>query len=48
MMVGVEEAQRRTLQDYVTPGAYTKTLSIAVPPVVANNFELKPALISMV
>jgi len=43
MIAGGEEAQRRTLRDYVTPGAHTET-----PSVVANNIEMKPALISMV
>jgi len=47
-MVGGEEAQRVTLWDYVTPGAHSQTPSITIPPMVANNFELKPALISMV
>jgi len=48
MMAGGEEAQRRTLPDYVTLGAQTKTPSIAVSLVVVNNFELKLALIFMV
>ena len=46
-MVGGEEAQRRTLSDYVTPGAHSQIPGITIPPVAAN-FELKPALISMV
>jgi len=47
-MAGGEDAQRRTLRDYVTPGAHSQTPGITIPPVAANNFELKPALISMV
>ena len=41
-MVGGEKAQRRTLQDCITPGAHTETSSITMTPMVANNFELKP------
>jgi len=47
-MVGGEEVQKRTLRDYVTPGVHSQTPGITVPPVAAHNFELKPALISMV
>jgi len=47
-MAGGEEAQRRTLCDYVTLGAHSQTPGITIPPVAAHNFELKPALISMV
>jgi len=47
-MAGGEEAQRRTLRDCVTPGAHNQTPGITIPPVAANNFELKPTLISMV
>jgi len=47
-MAGGEEAQRRTLRDYVTPGAHSQTPGITIPPIAANNFKLKPALISMV
>jgi len=47
-MIGGEEAQRRTFRDFVTLGAHNRTPSITIPPVVANNFKLKPALISMV
>jgi len=32
----------------VTLGADSQTLGITIPPVAANNFELKPALISIV
>jgi len=39
--------QRRMLQDFVTPGVQGIASSIACPNVDANNFELKPALISM-
>jgi len=47
-MAGRDEEQRRTLRDYVTPGAHSQTPGITIPPVMANNFELKPVLISMV
>ena len=40
--------QRRTLYDFVIPGVQGIASSIARPAVDANNFELKPALISMV
>ena len=43
-----EAAQRRTLWDYVTSGVHSQTPSITIPPVETHNFELKPALISMV
>jgi len=43
-----EEVQRRALRDFVTPGVHGQTPSINVPPVVANNFDLKLALIFMV
>ena len=43
-----EDAQRKTLLDFVTPGIHSQTLSITMPLAVANNFELKLALISMV
>ena len=47
-MAGGEEAQRRTLRDYVTPGVHSQTPGITIPPVATHNFELKSALISMV
>jgi len=47
-MAGGEEVQRRTLRDYVTPGAHSQTPEITILPVVAHNFELKLALISVV
>jgi len=47
-MAAGEEAQRRTLRNYVTPGAHSQTPGITILPVAANNFELKPALISVV
>jgi len=47
-MAGGEEAQRQAFRDYVTSGARSQTLGITIPPVAANNFEFKPALISMV
>ena len=40
--------QRRTLRDFVTPGVESIASSITCPNVEANNFELKPASISMV
>jgi len=47
-MAGGEEARRRTLRDFVIRGAHNQTSGITIPPVAANNFELKAALISMV
>jgi len=47
-MADGEEAQRRTLRDFVTLGVHGQTPSIIVPLVVANNSELKATLISMV
>ena len=47
-MAGGEEAQRRTLRDYVTLGVHSQISGITIPPVAAHNFELKLALISMV
>jgi len=44
--IGGEE--RRSLQDFITPGVQAIASSIARPIVDANNFKLKPALISMV
>jgi len=43
-----ECGQRRTLQDFVTPRVKGIGSSISRPAVNANNFELKPALISIV
>jgi len=40
--------EERTLRDFLTPGAQGIALSIAQSTVEANNFELKPALMSMV
>ena len=40
--------ERRTLCDFVTPGVQGIASSIARPAADANNFELKPALISIV
>ena len=37
----------RTLCDFITPGVQGIASSIARPAVDANNFELKPALISV-
>jgi len=47
-MAGGGGDQRRTLRDFVTPGVQGIASSIARPIVDANNFELIPALISMV
>jgi len=40
--------QRWTLRDFVTPGVQGIASSIAHLNINANNFKLKPALISMV
>jgi len=40
--------QRMTFQDFITPGAQGISSSIVQPTVEVNNFELRPALISMV
>jgi len=40
--------ERRTLRDFITLGVQGIASSIAQPAVDANNFKLKPALISMV
>jgi len=47
-MAGGGSEQRRMLRDFVTPRVQDITSSIAHPNVEANNFELKPALISIV
>jgi len=47
-MAGEGGDQRRTLWDFVTLGVQGIASSIARPNVDANNFELKPAVISMV
>ena len=39
---------RRTLGEYATPSADGCTSSITRPPIQANNFELKPALLQLV
>lgn len=39
--------ERRTLCDFITPGVQGIASSIARPTMDANNFELKPTLISM-
>jgi len=46
-MAGGGDNQRRTLRDFITPGVQGVTSTIAHPRIEANNFELKPALISM-
>ena len=40
--------QRRTLQDFITPGVQGISSSITRPTVEVNNFEFRAALISMV
>jgi len=47
-MTGAGGDQRRTLRNFVTPGVQGIASSIAHLTIDANNFELKPALISMV
>jgi len=42
------EGQRRTLRDFITPGVQGISSSIARLTVEVNNFELSPALISMI
>jgi len=48
MMVGGGDDQSRAVWDFVTPRIQGITSSITRPNVEAHNFELKPALISMV
>jgi len=47
-MVGGGGEQKRMLRDFVTPGVQGIASSIACLNVEANNFELKPTLISIV
>jgi len=47
-MAWIEGHQRRTLWDFITPGVQGISLSITRPTAEANNFELKPTLISIV
>jgi len=47
-MAGGEGDRRRTLRDFIAPRVQGIASSIACSVVDANNFELKPALISMV
>jgi len=47
-MAGGGGDQRRTLRDFITPEVQGIASSIGRPTIDANNFELKPALISMV
>jgi len=42
-----KEERQRTLRDFVTLGVYSQTPSITMPLMVANNFELRPTLLSM-
>ena len=41
-------APQRTLMEYVRPGFNANQQSVARPPVNANNFEIKPALLQMI
>jgi len=43
-----EGDQRGILRDFVTPGVHEIASTITGPTVDADNFELKPALISIV
>ena len=48
---GQHEAIRpvhRPLNDYITPSVADAASSIRRPPVRANNFEIKPAMIQMI
>jgi len=47
-MAGIGGDQRRTLRDFVTLGVKGISSSITQPTIEVNNFEFKPALISMV
>jgi len=46
-MVGGGGEQRRTLRDFVTPGVQGIASNITRPNVEVNNFELNPALSSI-
>ena len=48
MAEGEQNAQRCTLKDYVRPVVNENNSGIRRQTINANNFELKPALISMV
>ena len=48
MADGEQNAQPRTLKDYVRPIMNDNYSSVRRQTINANNFELKPALISMV
>ena len=39
---------QRTMRDYVSPNIQSDQNSIVRPAVVANNFEIKPAMIQMI
>ncbi|KAL4345166.1 hypothetical protein AHAS_Ahas11G0251200 [Arachis hypogaea] len=43
-----DEQQRRVLGSYSTPTADLYGKSIVAPPIAANNFELKPQLVTLV
>jgi len=40
--------KRKTLRDFITPGVQGISSSIIKPAMEVNNFELRPALVSMV
>ena len=48
MADGEQNAQPRTLKDYVRPIVNDNYSSVRCQTINANNFELKPALIGMV
>ena len=39
---------QRTMRDYVNPNVQSDQNSIVKPVVIANNFEIKPAMIQMI
>jgi len=43
-----EQPMRRTLLDYSMPNTNTYQGSIVRPPIQANNFEIKPALLQVI
>lgn len=40
--------ENRALRDFITPNVHGLHSSIVCPPIKANNFEIKPFLLSMV
>ena len=43
-----EQPMRRTLLDYSVPNTNNYQGSIVGPPIQANNFEIKPALLQVI